>query len=869
MKNFSSIAKKYLKIQKKRTILTCIGIILSVALITGSGTILLSIQDKFYRDAVENTGDYYAVYKNVSEEKAKIISNHAEAEKTAQIKDIGYAVLDAEKSSNAQTKYLSVKAYDSASFLMFPIKLLEGTLPQNPNEIVLEKRALKYFPDTAVGKQIKLTLGDRISPQNGKADDRNFYDDESFVEKETKQYTVTGFVNCRNSYKANLFYGFCLMDSTVMDNRNIFVKTNAQLGIQNAALNIAKDAGVQKEDVEFNQAVLRYIAQSGSDRTDTTVITFFIIIMVIITGATVAVIYNSFHISVLERTVQFGLFRCIGATPLQIKGVILKEAMIMAAIGIPIGIICGTAAIAGVFELFKFLSANLPFGDLRIIVSPWIIIPSVLLGLGTIYISVAGPAKKASKVSPMEALRNAGGYKKEKHLRKTSKTGRKFFGVYGFIAWRNLKRNKKRLRVTVFSMALSIILFIVISTFIHLVLVSGAVNANEYASFQIYTSGESDALLSESETNNLKQLEGIGNIYRIRQMNVTAEVPQSKLNIERAEIVKKQVEIKDGIATTQTNFLKTIGDDSIQTLQKYIKEGSLDANEMNAENGVLLVNTVSIFQPNERKSFVFDLAGLHPGDEISIGIPGIEGFSEKLKVTAVLTQNVLDENYNGFMGFVFITTDGVYNRISQNINRWFEANKDERTEDAMPAIFEPAKTMVQLKDKAVAEPIKKAIEKIAEDHGNWYVYDYDEMARNTQSTVLIISILFYGFITVIALIGALNIINTISTNILLRTRELSVFKAVGMTKKGLNILVYLESIYYSALSALFGGLFGTLLSWLLFDIGSMVKDIQWTVPWSDIFTALAGAAAVCLISGYLPLKRINNGVIIENISREQ
>jgi len=335
----------------------------------------------------------------------------------------------------------------------------------------------------------------------------------------------------------------------------------------------------------------------------------------------------------------------------------------MAAVSIPIGVICGTLAIALVFELFKALSSDLPFADLHILLTPLIIVPSILLSLVTIYLSAAGPARKASRVSPMEALRNAGDYKKEKIKNKKSKTGKKLMGIYGFVAWRNLGRNKKRVRVTVLSMVISIVLFVAISSFIKFTMVSGAVDKNEYASFMVYSDENTDAILSDNEKEMLSQLGGVNNIFTIREMNVKASVPENKLNPERMDIIKKGLEIKDKTAVMPQNTIRTIGDSTIQVLQQYVKEGKIDIDQMNKENGVLVVNTVSVFQPKENKSYVFDIATLHPGDTIDIGMQDEIDFTEKVKVSAVLTQNVLGQNYNGFLGLTLITTDGVYGRI--------------------------------------------------------------------------------------------------------------------------------------------------------------------------------------------------------------
>src|SRR5690606_24239760 len=124
-------------------------------------------------------------------------------------------------------------------------------------------------------------------------------------------------------------------------------------------------------------------------------------------------IYNAFNISMMERINQFGLLRSVGASPRQIKGIVIKEALIMSAIGIPIGLFCGVLAMKIVMAFIK----NIQFEDFdffqnfKVVVAPMALIISSVLGLITVYLSALGPAKKAANISPIEAVRNTGNYK--------------------------------------------------------------------------------------------------------------------------------------------------------------------------------------------------------------------------------------------------------------------------------------------------------------------------------------------------------------------------------------------------------------------------------------------------------------------------
>ena len=195
-----------------------------------------------------------------------------------------------------------------------------------------------------------------------------------------------------------------------------------------------------------------------------------ILISVIMIGS-ILVIYNSFAISVSERKKQFGMLSSIGATKKQIKKSVIYEGAILGSIGIPLGIISGILGIGITLNIVNnllkpmFLESMTNI-SLHLIVS-WqaIVIATVLIAI-TIYLSVVIPTKRASKISPIEAIRGNNEIKMKAKKLKTPKIFRKLFGIEGEMALKNLKRSRKKYRTTVISLMISIILFISVSGFV-------------------------------------------------------------------------------------------------------------------------------------------------------------------------------------------------------------------------------------------------------------------------------------------------------------------------------------------------------------------------------------------------------------------
>ncbi|MCX7924073.1 MAG: FtsX-like permease family protein [Clostridia bacterium] len=860
MNTYIDITSKYLKVQKKRSILTVLGIILSVALLTGTCTILMSIWDKMYRDAVADNGDYYAYYSDLSSETAQKLKNHVNVKAYGAAVDRGFGIIceNEVRGSKGQTpyKFFKVDAMDKAATEMLHINVVKGRLPQSPNEIAVDEWTLRYLPGApGIGQSIKLDLGARKT-KDGKGTLREYElaENEVFEKSETKVFTIVGLTKQKFVLSSNFARAVTYVDNSKLDpsfKYRVYIKTETQRDIRKNISSMAKDLKISAQSIKFNEGVLRYLAQSGNDNINSTLISFGTFFMIIIMIATVAVIYNAFNISVLERISQFGLLRCVGATPSQIRRLVLREALILSAIGIPIGLFLGTLAMKIIFWTFSIVASELPFADLKVIISPYIIVLSILLELVTVFISAIGPARKASKVSPIEAVRNTGNLRKEK-LRRISKArvAGMVLGAEGWIAWKNLGRNRKRVWITVFSMVISIILFIVSSSFLDLAIKSGAAGEEDIPDFSIYSRDGGDVRISDDEYRAIKDFDGLEFFYKVSSTNAYALIHESKLNSSYKDYIKSISGKQDGKIKLYNNEFKTYGDEALNVLKKYLKQGHIDIGQLNGENGVIIVKTTSQYIKDDKKTAVFDVAGINPGDEIEIGLKSDSNETKKVKVMAVLSQNVLQSKYNENCGFSIITTEKIYSLLTGSAEN-------------------PKNISIQMKQGVDTSKVKKYLEELTEKYEGLEVIDYGDRAKNGRATYFVLGILLYGFIAIISLIGCINIFNTISTNIILRTRELAIIKAVGMTGGGIKRLVYLESIYFCIFAAIIGGTVGSILSKAMFSLLDRVKEFEWSIPWNSIAISVLGMVMVSLFSASLPLRRINNGVIVENIRVEQ
>ncbi len=872
MKSYINITSKYLRVQKKRSVLTVIGIILSVALITGVGAIFFSMFDANMRMTIRENGSYHAAVKKVPGDKVAVLRQNIGLEAAGVAEDLGFAAYSSNGKSDTDPpyKYLSVRQMDGEALALLPYELEDGRMPAAEGEIALDYWTVKYFNgDVKLGSKITLDLGTRSLPDGTPLLTDEYSDpSELFAKRETRQYTLVGLLNPNYIDNRNFGRAVAFMDPALLPkvgSYTVYLKMKSIGDIHGQTKRMVSAAGIDiaegQAEVTFNERILRLYAQSLNEMLNDSMLAVFGVIILLVIIATIAVIYNAFNISVIERVSQFGLLRCVGATPRQIRNIVFREALILGAIGIPIGIVCGTIAMAIVFAVISAVAPDMIMGGLQLVMSPYLVLASVLIGAFTIYLSALLPARKAGRISPMEAVRGTGAFKKEK-FRKTDRHRivLKLLGAEGWMAWKNLGRNRKRFYITVFSMVISIVLFIVFSSLVQFSFQSDVVNDADVPSYTVSTRDYKQGLeWTDQEIATLRGMRGVDYVLRnSAAWGGEAVLPRNKLNDRAVELLTDGygMELGNDVAKLANGGLICYGDESLDIMLESLGIRQIDREAFLSGQGIILINGVAFYDNQNNRLVLADLTKLIVGDAIDISFPlpnkkgdeseHVEMVTRKVKVLAVVEEGLSgDVRTNG--GIMAIGAEKLYQELA-------------------PATPFPSKLVVMMQENADRSQVKAYLEGY---DGDYNVYDFDEAAKSQKQIWVVLSIFLYGFVSVISLIGCLNIINTISTNIILRTRELSVMRAIGMAERNVRKMIAMESILHGAAAALIGSVAGTVLSWMLYNTMISVREFPWALPWQQILIAIGVSALVAVVSALVPLKRINSGVIMEGIRGEE
>lgn len=574
-----------------------------------------------------------------------------------------------------------------------------------------------------------------------------------------------------------------------------------------------------------------------------------IIVTVLVVICTIATVYNAFSISISERKKQFGILNSIGATKSQIIKLVFIEAFIVSVIAIPIGIVCGTISIDLVFRFIQRFFENSFIADmnLRVVYNPYIIIGSILIVLITIGISAILPAITAAKISPLEAIKNSSNLKIGKV--KDSKIVRFIFKTEGVLAYKNLRRNKKKFRITLFSLIISVVIFISFSGFMKLFIKANQVQSSQMNyDLYLYKNGfaEDDKFINE-----LKKVKGIENFSINNEYSIGTNVGENNINKGYKELIEKYFTKENKNDEVVYNFSNSLfffpGDEAISKLK--LKTGKFDKETAIKENGIILRNKSYYEEPGKKGDV--SLTNYKVGDIIDAYEIGYDEKNDKeirkpvkLKVLATTEDLLPGQLSSSYMGLDFITYDEVGQKLGFNINKgrmYISTNKEENT--------------------------RKAIKEIAEKYG-YTVNDEIEYARKNEQSMMAMKVFVYGFVVVISLVSITNIVNTISTNINLRKREFAIIKSIGVTHSGFNKMIYLESLLYGALSLIYGIPIGMGITILMNKTLGDVINLGMVIPWNAIIISFVGIFIITFIASYIPMKKINKENIIDSIRQE-
>ena len=928
MNLMKTLTLKNLKLNRKRTIVTIVGIILATALLSALVTLVSSFQYSMIEYQKQKGGDFHVKFSNVKMSELSEFKNNRNIESTFETMGMGFAKLDGCK--NEDKPYAYVMATDEAGFERGCFKLIEGRMAKNEDEIVIP-RHLKTNGriDIKVGDEITLDVGKRYdSNTEGVISENSAYENEAetLTDTVTKHYKVVGIME-RPGYGMEDYsaagYTFVTYSDELaaIDNgtkseaseadttltvysrytkkalRNKDAVTADIIGVDEKLFEKANKSSVEmsaeesdrflkemenaKYDIYMNGYLISYECVFPIDGSFKALFTVAAVVALIIILTSVYCIKNSFNISITEKIRQYGMLASVGATRRQIKSSVKTEAAMLGVVGIPVGTMSGILASLILVKVVNALSAGWLNFALSFHTSLPALMLAVIMSIATIYFSATGSARRAAKVTPLEAIRNTKEIKIKSSKLKTPAIIGRIWGIGGVISYKNIKRNNKKYRTTVTSIVICSVTFIVISYFMSMAFSRVGMS---YASVD-YNIGINMSCKKDLDIEKLSKL--LSGIEGAEDYLVGAGYD---FDVSKPEYTKEYGEycgqIYDDSEDVSQEFLITVLDD-----KSYDKYAS-DAGIKNAAAGAILVNkgTFDVYNENSSKYVKkeMELYKYKAGDTIRCGynVYDDDAPSDDNAVEGD-TESSTEDNNNGIRKTVDVTIAGVTDKVPIGYEGY--SNNTLYTllfmnQKGFESLWADGKSGNELKPGYAtysayvvaenADDYQDTFEKETEENPEYsqisfYVSNLDKQMRDEKSLFTLLGVFAYGLIVVIALIGITNIINTLSTGMELRSREFATLRSIGMTDKQFAGMVRLESVFISVKALVIGVPLGILISYLLCVMMNRMDDaIIYEPPYKAIILCIVVVIMLIYAIMKLSMTKLRHNNIIETIKNE-
>ena len=895
-----TFTRRALKKNCMRTWVTIIGIVLSMALLTA--VIEGAYSGLVYMRGVttENTGDWHGYFWGLDDSTAQSVKDQDFIEDVVMTwRLIGYEAKDPE----TERQPIFVDALEGDSPLIAS-RIKEGRMPENDRELILSSNFYNFSRETdfsayEVGKTITLSIGNRMSPDGEPLSEYDsMWEGETVVDAVPMTYTIVGVYRSFDPSVQGTGYraltkgqgaGACSVFFTVK--HPYFFKS--VMDRQTVSENWRKNASLMRLYGVFNDDIIVSVLYG-----------FTAVLVVLVMFGSISLIYNAFSISVAERTRQFGILKSIGATNKQIRASVRYEALVLSAIGIPIGLIVGCAGIGiTLWAIRDTISALMPNTEtqMRLALHPVALLIAAVIALITVLISAAVPARRAARLQPIEAIRSTTDIRTKAKEVKTSKLTEKLFGFEGAMGAKNFKRNKKGYRATVLSLFMSVVLFISASSFCAYLTdmvktLSDSTNVDVFANVPV---GAVEDVMRE-----MRAYEGVTRsaYYYVQSFDLDGYATDPALLTDAFKSVPTSRTEADGkmFVPVQVLYLEDAAFRNLCRASGVDPEPYFDSEN---PNGVLMNSDIThtVYSSNGSKRYRFDL------------------FRSDALPAAVSTQKIRIRD--GFVWQYDSDSETSETRIAYYPEGYWHAVMDAQNEysrtldiamaDAVLPIEEATETVTYTADAFVKtddfciptenasilypfsrldpavlngetqaqlyfqttehKELREALLKLfseSEFRYNAYAGDLAEGREQSRMIVGVVNVFAYGFIILISLIAATNVFNTISTNIMLRRREFAMLKSIGMTEKGMRRMLSYECIIYGLRALLFGLPVSLGVTFLIHRIVAQELQRGFYVPWHSIAIAVGSVFAVVFATMLYARHRLSRDNPIDALKNE-
>lgn len=824
MKSYLSLAFKELKAQKVMAVLILIAVILSSMMTAAMGNSLGILQTMRIQQAASLNGDRYATFHQLTEAQRKKLQEDSRLIEVGSVISVGSIRLEKSSLTLYMREYLdnALDAYPSIS------KLKEGNLPEQPYEIALPQNALSYL-----GKELKpgdtITLEGEVSRMDGSIPPYEY----------AAEFLITGILESNyigySTGSLNAVVGEGTASDLLPEAYELYstdFKTRDKIQFQKIVYELAESLSVEKSNIQYNWILLDALKipyeEKGASDTDTGF--SFMTIACVMVGALVLlaaglVIYNILKIAVTKRIKEYGTLRAMGSTKLQIYKLVTLQLLILCGIGIPIGLLAGSLSAKGILKaatgvlnpdlfladstkILHSMISHTKFGNLSV----YLVSSLVTLFFG---IFAAFPAAHyASCVSPTVAI--AG---QKVSIKRHGRKAKKIHNFEAYYARLNLKRGRGRTMITILSLVMSIAVFVALQSFTMLLDTSKSVKDMHTGDYAI--TNETVGISPES-------------VDIIQESGWVENLATAKLTVyTQDEKGKLPITLDFQLQSWETFQVAAIDDARLTSWVPGLSEE--EQKELIQGSACIVKNPIPFVYEEE----VIETTNFQCGDKITVN-------GKELRVVGIAN------------GAVTINNEGFQNGIQIIVNN---KNYEQITGNQYYGEVYPT-----LKKSVDTEAFETWLENWTKKNEGSHWLSYQQTSAQLEESFEQIKMLCWGLIFFIGLIGVLNIINTVYSNLHTRISEIGMQRAIGMSVGSLYKTFLWEGAYYGMIASVAGGFLGYICT--LFIQAAVTDSLNLVkIPFVSIAQAAVLAICTCLLATAIPLRSIAKMSIVKSISQ--
>lgn len=863
MNTISRTALSNFRKNKSRNLLIGTAIGLTALLLTAAPTVILGFITIRNQAVNQYYPTFHAMYRDVDSQTAKKLLADERIEQAGLREDA--AAMYCDQDSDIRITMIFI---DQAAAELSRQELAEGHLPEKADEIVVSKGVLE-----AMG--LEGTVGDRIQipyRPNGGSETR-----------ENREFTISGMVtDSEISIREGLYFCFvsdAFAGEILAENEHeyrIYLRLAGADGMTTDAIQeqietLGGEYGIAKNEIVLNREYLM------ANYVDTSVYSGLGLVLALIALVGALTIYGIYYVSMLDKVQEYGRLRAVGATKRQIRQLVFREGLAVAAIAVPIGILLGILAGVQVIRLTARYSVS---GDIAVaeqmkqivekgevnLIQPWIIVFGVLISLATVYISLQKPMRTAARISPIEALRFRGdegnaaasrkksrqdkaGAKAEKNAaaaekksavrlrfrQKNGSTSGKTRKGYEEIDIRkltltNLSRNKKRTVMTIFTLGATGILFMVVAAVCSCLSPEDMVKDDLRENIQISVDAWEDPMYPERALNKIQQNNPLTEERKEQILQIDGVVDIDVDTSVRAML--EGPEEADG--SPLVSSITGVSAKALDALRDYVSEGSLDDPALADGTGIIL--------GEKFRDRYEEMKDWKPGKTIRMELMDGEKILRKEFRIAAVTNGPI--SYGGT--WLAMPSDALQSLCETDLTDCFEITVESGME------------------KSAAEEIRQ----LTADMEYLEIRTYEEAYEEAEKSIGIILSGCYGVLLIFGLIGILNLVNTMINSVYVRRRELGMLQAIGMSERQTVNMLQMEGLFYTMGTLVLSLGLGSLLGYGAFLWSKKTGIFSITTYRYPVVPALVLAAvvlAVQLLVTYLVNRSFQKQSLIDRI----